>query len=123
MPIALTRMGRKSKKDRPPAIIQSVLADNVRKLRDRKYAALPHETAKNRALAKDSHTVLAQIQRILELAIAPGIDMIEQLATALDVRPQDLLTPFFANTPPSQPTEGDRPFPKEQTPPARKKNP
>lgn len=107
-------MGRKSKKDRPPAIIQGVLADNVRKLRDRKYAALPHETARNRALAKDAHTVLAQIQRILNLSLAPGVDMIENLATALEVRPQDLLTPYFANP------GVLAPFPKTQ-PPAKDK--
>jgi hypothetical protein len=90
-------MGRKSKKDRPPAIIQSVLADNVRRLRNKKYAALPHETAMNRALARDAGTVLAQIQRILGLELSPGIDMVEQLAGALEVRPADLLTPYFAN--------------------------
>lgn len=94
-------MGRKSKKDRPPAIIQGVLADNVRKLRDRKYAAEPHETARNHALARDAKTVLSQIQRILALELSPGVDMVEQLATALDVRPADLLTPYFANTRPS----------------------
>lgn len=111
-------MGRKSKKDRPPAIIQGVLADNVRKLRDRKYAALPHETARNRALAKDAHTVMSQIQRILELALAPGVDMIENLATALEVRPQDLLTPYFAN---SVSQSSELPFSEPQTPPKNKK--
>lgn len=95
--LAFKGMGRKSKKDRPPAIIQGVLADNVRKLRDRKYAALPHETAMNRALAKDAQTVLAQIQRILALELSPGVDMIEQLAGALECRPADLLTPYFGN--------------------------
>jgi hypothetical protein len=111
-------MGRKSKKDRPPAIIQGVLADNVRKLRDRKYAALPHETAKNRALAKDSKTVLAQIQRILNLSLAPGVDMIENLATALEVRPQDLLTPYFAN---SAAPSGEVPFAESPKPAKDKK--
>jgi hypothetical protein len=49
-------------------------------------------------LAKDAQTVLAQIQRVLQRTLAPGIDMIENLATALEVRPQDLLTPYFANS-------------------------
>lgn len=111
-------MGRKSKKDRPMAIIQGVLADNVRKLRDRKWAALPHETARNRELAKKAGTVLAQIQRILNLELAPGVDMLEQLAGALDVRPQDLVTPFFANT---QTTENGSPF--EEAQPSTKKKP
>lgn len=92
-------MGRRSKKNRPPAIIQGVLADNIRRLRDRKYAVLPNETARNRALAKDAETTLSQVQRIISCALAPGVDMVEQLANALDVRPQDLLTPYFTSAP------------------------
>ena len=61
----------------------------------------------NRALAKDAQTVLAQIQRILALELSPGVDMIEQLAGALDVRPADLLTPYFAN---AQPNGDESPF-------------
>jgi hypothetical protein len=100
-------MARRSKKDRPPAIIQGVLADNVQRLRDRLWPELPNQTQRNERIAKDSDTSLSQIvcrftlpsfsrQRIINQELAPGIDIVERLATALNVRPQDLLTPYFA---------------------------
>jgi transcriptional regulator with XRE-family HTH domain len=113
-------MGRKSKKDRPPAMIQTVLAVNLTKLRDRKYASYPNETSKNRALAKDAKTTLSQIQRMTRGALAPGIDMLELLAFALDVRPSDLITPYFVSTP-KQDSEGVSPFPENGPIPFRKK--
>ncbi len=91
-------MGRRSKKDRPPSIIQGVVADNVKKLRDLKFADLPNETARNRKLAQDAGTTLSQIQRIILQTLSPGVDMIERLAAALDARPQDMLTPYFGTT-------------------------
>lgn len=90
-------MGRRSKKNRPPAIVLGVIADNVMKLRDVRYSALPNETQRNRKLAEDSYTTLSQIQRVTKMELAAGADMIENLANALGVRPQDLLTPYFAN--------------------------
>jgi hypothetical protein len=91
----MRRMGRRSKKDRPPALVQSVLKDVLKRLRDRKYAKERTETARNKKLAADSDTTLSQIQRILDLKLAPGIDIVERLAGALEVRPMDLLTPYF----------------------------
>lgn len=88
-------VGRRSKKDRPPALIQQVLAENVRALRDRKYPEAPHETAANKLLAKASDTSPSQIQRIIALEVAAGIDVVERIAKAGDVRPQDMLTPYF----------------------------
>jgi hypothetical protein len=89
-------MGRRSKKDRPPAIVQGVLADNLKRLRDRKFAEAPHETARNRLLAKASDTSMSQIQRIIAMDLAPGVDIVERLAGALEVKPANLLTPYFA---------------------------
>lgn len=97
--LAYEAMGRKSKKNRPPAIVLSILADNVSKLRDIVYKELPTVTARNRELAKASFTTLSQVQRIAKAELAAGADMIEHLANALKVRPQDLLTPYFANSP------------------------
>jgi transcriptional regulator with XRE-family HTH domain len=114
-------MGRKSKKDRPPALIQGILGANVRDLRARRYKALPTLTAQQRALAKSAQTTLSQIQRIESGALAPGIDMLELLALALEVRPQDLITPYFARAP-LQEAEGS-PFPESQRPPTAKKSP
>ena len=107
--VTFSHMGRRSKKDRPAAISQRVLADNLVKLRDRAYAGLPNETARNKRLAKESDMSLSQIQRIIKCTLAPGIDILERLANAFNVRPADLLTPYFAvhdyQHPPSQDTE------------------
>lgn len=98
MPVTLAAMGRKSKKDRPPAIIQAVLADNMLRLRDWRFSEMPTATARNRALAKQSGTSLSQIQRILEQKLACGVDMLEQIASVLEVSPRDLITPYFARS-------------------------
>lgn len=90
------RMGRRSKKDLPVAVIQLVLAKNLVMLRDRKYRNLSTETARNKKLATDAQTSLSQIQRILKAELAPGIDLLERLANALNEQPQDLITPYFA---------------------------
>ncbi len=86
---------RRSKKEKKMPLSVGILAWNVKNLRDRAYAGLPHETARNKALAKDADTTLSQIQRILACELAAGIDMIEALATALHVQPKELLTPYF----------------------------
>lgn len=91
-------MTRRSKKDRPRAIIQTVLANNMTTLRDRRYAELRTATARNKQLAKDADTSFSQIQRIISMNLAPGIDLLERIADALHTRPQDLITPYFANT-------------------------
>ncbi len=98
LPVAFRHMGRKSKKDRPPAIIQAVLADNLLRLRDVKFGHLTTATARNRQLASQSGTTLSQIQRILEQKLACGVDMLEQLANVLEVSPCNLITPYFARS-------------------------
>lgn len=108
-------MTRKSKKDRPPAIIQGVVADNVRRLRDVAYKTLPNTTARNKALAKDADTTPSQIQRVTAGELAAGIDLIERLAGALRVMPSELMTPYFAQKMDEQPTHST-PFKSQPTP-------
>lgn len=89
-------MGRRSKKHKAPSLVVGILGQNVRGLRDQRYARLPHDTARNKALAKDADTTLSQIQRVIAGEVAVGVDLVEALATALGVRPHDLLTPYLA---------------------------
>lgn len=91
-------MGRKSKGHQPPTLIRQVVADNLVGLRDKRLAALPNETQRNKVIAKALGTTLSQIQRIINRDLGTSIDQIEGLAKALDCRPQDLLTPYFSNT-------------------------
>lgn len=76
------------------------LAANLISLRDqhRRYKNLPTVTARNRELAKAADVSLSQIQRITERELGVSIDIVEALARALDVRPQDMLTPYFLTT-------------------------
>lgn len=103
-------MGRNSKGHRPPAMIRQVIAMNVRALRDQRYADLPNETARNKQLAEDAATTLSQIQRVIAQDLGTSVDFVEQLASALGCRPQDLLTPYFLSTahpPPEYPPEAE----------------
>lgn len=93
-------MGRPSKNHQPPALIRTVLAFNVEALRDRKFAALPNPTARNKELAKLADTTLSQIQRVISKELGTSVDLVERIASALDCRPQDLLEPYFAYTKP-----------------------
>lgn len=108
--LTIFAVGRRSKKDRAPALVQGLLAENVRRLRDEKYRDLRSETARNKKLASDSDTTLSQVQRILSQELAPGIDIVERIARAFDARPHDLLTPYFGMS--YQETRPDRHEPK-----------
>lgn len=93
-------MARKSKRDKDPnPVIRKYLADNVAALRDKQFSHLLSVTAKNNALAEGSKTTLSQIQRVLSTELGTSIDLIARMAHALHVRPQDLLTPYFAVQP------------------------
>lgn len=92
-------MGRKSKSHRQPAIIRSVLSQNVVVLRDRMYTTQIPETTRNKNLARDAQTTLSQVQRVITGELGTSVDIIERLATALRVRPQDLITPYFSPPP------------------------
>jgi hypothetical protein len=89
-------MARRSKSQKRVSLTRQVIAQNVVAFRDRIYAGLPTTTARNRALAKDADTTLSQIQRVISMELGTSVDLIEALATALRVRPQDLVTPYFA---------------------------
>lgn len=127
MPLALPYMAskpkgasRKSKKNRPPAFIQGVLATNVKLLRESVYKGLPHETAQNAALARSADTTTSQIQRIVNGELAIGVDLVERLAMALGVDPAELMTPYFAQKRRAAEQAQQIPF---ETPSAQKADP
>lgn len=98
LPIPFLEMKRQSKSERPPSVIRGVVAQNVIALRDKKFSKLPNETKRNEALAEISKpTSKSQIQRITKQKLGTSVDTLELLAAALEVRPQDLLTPYFAS--------------------------
>jgi transcriptional regulator with XRE-family HTH domain len=74
-----------------------LLAQTVETLRDQRYEKLPNPTARNRQLAKDADVSSSQIERVIAGTLGTSVDTIDALAKALDVRPQDLLTPYFAS--------------------------
>lgn len=101
---------RQSKSKRSVPIIRGILGRNVEALRDAVFADLPNVTARNKKLAEKSGTTLAQVQRICRGELGTSIDYVEWLADALNVRPHDLLTPYFAaarSAPPSEPNGPD----------------
>lgn len=111
--VASLEMARRSKKDKPEPAIRAFIAENVRILRDRTYAALPTETARNKKLAKDADCSLSQVQRAIAGRSGISVDFLEWFAKAFGVRPQDLATPYFAQAHISpapqlrQPSQGD----------------
>jgi hypothetical protein len=95
-------MKRNSKSQLPPAGIRWILAHNIVTLRDKKFQGLPNATKRNQALAElVKPTSKSQIQRIIAQKLGTSIDLLERLAAVLDVRPQDLLTPYFIKSVPS----------------------
>lgn len=89
---------RRSKRDKGQSLLRRFLAGNVVALRDRKYPALPNITARNKQLAEDADVSPSQVHRVIEGSLGASIDIVERLAMALDVRPQDLLTPYYAHS-------------------------
>lgn len=97
--VGYSEMKRNSKSELPPSVIRGIVAQNVSQLRDHRLAHLPNVTARNRELARKCWpTSLSQVQRIIAQDLGTSVDHIERLAAALEVRPQDLLTPYFANS-------------------------
>jgi hypothetical protein len=96
-------MARRSKGHKLHPVVRVILASNVKALRDQKFSQLKNDTARNKALAKAADTTLSQIQRILKCEVGTGIDLLESLAKTFGARPQDLLTPYYAETPPESP--------------------
>lgn len=87
------------------------MARTVTTLRDRKYHALPNVTARNRKLAKDADVSLSTIQRIVDGDVGASVDTLYSLADTFNVRPQDLLTPFFGATNPADQERPELPKP------------
>lgn len=100
---------RQSKKDRKPSLLRGVLARNVLALRDRRFKTHRTVTARNVALAAAAHTTLSQIQRILDEEVGCGLEMLDSLAQALKVRPQDLITPYHTVEPMERPARNEQP--------------
>lgn len=92
-------MTRRTKSQKFPSPLRALVARTVVQLRDRKYKTLPTVTDRNRALAKEADVSLSTIQRIVDGDAGASVDTLDDLAKALEVRPQDLLTPYFAATP------------------------
>lgn len=92
---------RRSKKDKGTSLLRNHVGANVARLRDQhpKYRELPNPTARNEALAKDADVSPSQIHRMVNGQLGASIDIIERVAAALNVRPQDLLTPYFVLQP------------------------
>lgn len=94
---------RRSKRDKLSKTLRRHLADNVSGLRDIKYGSEMSETARNKALAREADISLSQVQRIINCELGASIDYLEALAKALETRPQDLVTPYFASRFSSEP--------------------
>lgn len=90
-------MGRTTKKDRPPSLMRGVLASNLVRQRDRLYASLPTVTARNKKIAEVAGTTHSQIQRIINQELGCSIDLLDGLAAALECKPENLLTPYWAS--------------------------
>lgn len=98
-PLVSVDVRRTSKSQMPGSVIRGVLAQNLVALRDRKWAHLPNATKRNAALAAlCKPTSPSQIHRIASQLLGTSIDLLERLAQALEVRPQDLITPYFASS-------------------------
>jgi transcriptional regulator with XRE-family HTH domain len=90
---------RRTKRDKGTSPLRAVLGRNVAALRDARYSRLPHETARNKALALAAESSVSQIQRVITGEVGASIDVIDALAVALDVSVIDLLTPYELLTP------------------------
>lgn len=108
-PIRCQSMGqtRRSKRDKTPGTLRTHLADNVNALLavHPDYKNLSSDTARHVALGKASGMSKSQVQRMLAKEQGISIDYVETLARALGVRPQDLLTPYFAGRFTSEPIQ------------------
>ncbi len=101
MQVASYAVTRRTKKDKGTSILRAHLAANVIALRDthERLRSLPTVTARNQELARLADVSRSQIQRVTKGTLGASIDVVEAIANALDVRPQDLLTPYFKAQP------------------------
>lgn len=78
------------KAPKTPGVMRAVLGANVRSLADHVFSASPDRI---RELVRHSGVSRAQVYRILSGDTGATIDIIEQLALALDVQVYQLLVP------------------------------
>lgn len=102
-------VSRRTKKDKGPSALRALVADTVKTLRDKKYKTLPNLTARNKQLATDAELSYSQILRVTKGSLGASVDTIEALARALGVRPEELLTPYFALKKPEAETKHQEP--------------
>lgn len=77
-------------------MIREIVAANLVKLRDIKYASIPTVTRRNEELAKEIGTTLSQIQRIVKKELGTSVDTLESLAHVFGCSPADIVTPYYA---------------------------
>lgn len=86
-------MGRTPKIPKPKSIMRGVIAANVRALMDLKYRDIEKKTNRVKKLAEEANIGHGSIQRILDGEVGASIDLIENLALALDVSVYQLVLP------------------------------
>ena len=85
----------------PPTLLRSIVAENIQRLMDVRFQ---HAKDRYMALAELSGLAKSTVQRAVSGETAANLDTLYCLATALRVKPTDLLIPFFgveALNPPS----------------------
>lgn len=86
-------MKGQKKTPKVPGFMRKVLAENLRRLLDHHYRALPNLTARQRALEKASGMKFSTIQRACKGENGASLDTIEALAGALDLSVYQMLIP------------------------------
>jgi DNA-binding phage protein len=76
-----------------PGFMRTIMAQNLQKLLDHHYRALPNITKKQHALAKDSGVRFSTIQRACKAENGPTLDTIEAIAAAVDLSAYQILIP------------------------------
>ncbi len=76
----------------PPTLLRSIVAENLQRLMDLRFQS---STDRYMALAQLSGLAKSTVQRAVSGETAANLDTLYCLATALRVKPTDLLVPFF----------------------------
>lgn len=88
---------KKTRKQKVPTFTRQIVSDNVERLMQKKFSESPN---KPKALAAAADTAFSSVQRALSGVSGISVDLLEQLASALDVLPYQLLIPGLdANNP------------------------
>lgn len=79
-----------TKKRKVPGFMRTVVADNVRRMMEYKFA---ESRNRQKALAKEAGITLSSVQRVLNCEVGASIETLEALAAALDLAAYQLLLP------------------------------